>query len=146
MRLSLIGAFALTATSLAIPEASSAEPSLPSHSAGLEPGREAASGSNGQEPPLLAKAAPQDVARARAIVQDAIKEAAVHNKARFQNPTPNRYLPTVRDRFRRARDNAPQLMEVSPEVRRAAALVAEADAWSASRNGTSSPYRRRAAG
>ncbi|OIW23390.1 pectin lyase-like protein [Coniochaeta ligniaria NRRL 30616] len=98
---------------------------------------------NASEPaatPLLSNATATDLQRARGIVQKAIAESSKLNKARLGNPLRNNYglkpgtdvgqSRTARRRLHaRAFEEAPApLLEITDEIARAAALVAESDA------------------
>lgn len=97
-------------------------------------------------PPLLRNATLSDVDAARAIVKAAIAEASKLNKARLDNPTRNQYSPYEPQGPARLRSTevAPPLLNVTEEMRKAAALVAEADAWEALGNGTQKRHVKRA--
>lgn len=108
-------------------------------------------------PPLLANSTQSDIEKARAIVRYAIAQAAARNKARLENPSRNNYglnpASTVSRRWQRRDDIephgatvAPPLLNVTDEMRKAAALVAEADAWADTKNGTLLRHKKRAAG
>ncbi|KAH8901101.1 pectin lyase-like protein [Thozetella sp. PMI_491] len=95
--------------------------------------------------PLLSTASSADIAAARAIVADAQAKSAVLNKARLANPARNTYSlapgTIVGDakigRKRSAEggsSSAPPLLQITPEIAAAAALVAEADAAASSGN------------
>lgn len=107
-------------------------------------------------PPLLANSILSDIEKARAIVRDAIAQAAARNKARLENPSRNNYglSPASRVSQRWRRDDikpheatvAPPPLNITDEMRKAAALVAEADAWADTKNGTLLRLKKRAAG
>jgi hypothetical protein len=79
-------------------------------------------------------APPDAIAKARALVKDAIAKAAVHNKARLDNPSRNQYKLKPGTKIRNRRDQppdtqpAPPLFNVTEEIADAAALLAEYDA------------------
>ena len=104
---------------------------------------------------LLAKrATAEELEQARQIVANAIAEAGRLHEARYQRPARNSYrlkpgtvigngttvLPIRRrSRSRRGANGAeapPPLLEITEEIARAAALVAEADALAAARSGS----------
>jgi hypothetical protein len=69
------------------------------------------------------------------VVREAIKKSAVLNKARLDNPRCSSYTVDPRTKLKRA-ESAPPLLELTPEIRAAAALVAEADSYEQLQNGT----------
>jgi hypothetical protein len=75
------------------------------------------------------------IARARAIVADAIKQGTVANKARFDNPQRNIYILKPSGAANARRDVPPSFM-ITPDIAAAAALVAEVDAAVEYKNGT----------
>jgi len=87
--------------------------------------------------PLLSNSSSSDLQKARDLVANAIAASARLNQARLQSPRRNRYTlrpgtvvgsgPAARRQLR-ARDDAPPLLDITDEIARAAALVAEADA------------------
>lgn len=87
------------------------------------------------KPPLLANATISELERARAIVNAAIQQVAVHNKARLDNPTRNKYTLNPNTKISK-REDGPPLFNVTDEIAAAAALVAEADAYADLKNGT----------
>ncbi|KAK3934568.1 glucan 1,3-beta-glucosidase [Diplogelasinospora grovesii] len=98
---------------------------------------------NNATSPRLANATNADIEAARQIVKDAIAQASRLNKARLDNPAKNHYklapgtIVGGRTINRRSSSNvnstAPPLLDITPEIAEAAALVAEADALA---NGT----------
>lgn len=90
--------------------------------------------------PLLQKATMLDIEAARKIVQEAIAKASKLNEARLEHPARNRYwlkpgtlVMGPSRSAKRLRQDAedeppPPLLEITPEIAAAAALVAEADA------------------
>ncbi|WEW59950.1 hypothetical protein PRK78_005432 [Emydomyces testavorans] len=102
--------------------------------------RRQADGPNLDVPSLLATASRSDVDRARAIVKAAIAQTSAHNKARLEKPARNQYSPYPGSRsqaqFSARGENPPPLFNVTEDIAKAAALVAEADAWAESKNGT----------
>ncbi|KAF4548363.1 Glucan 1,3-beta-glucosidase-like protein 1 [Elsinoe fawcettii] len=90
-------------------------------------------------PPLLSNATVSEVDKARALVKDALVRSAAYNKARVEVPLRNQYT------VKQAANPSARIQnvattpdfDISDEVRKAAALVAEADAWAESGNGTS---------
>ena len=108
--------------------------------------------------PLLKRATPEALERARTIVKNAIAESAKRNAARYKNPGRNQYRlrpgtvvgQTVVD-YRRGlglgarlellsnstdASTSPPLLDITDEIAEAAALVAEADAMAAVGNVT----------
>ncbi|KAF7177443.1 hypothetical protein CNMCM7691_005696 [Aspergillus felis] len=79
-------------------------------------------------------APPDAIAKARTLVKDAIAKAAVHNKARLDNPSRNQYKLKPGTKIRNRRDQPPDtqparpLFNVTKEIADAAALLAEYDA------------------
>jgi hypothetical protein len=95
-----------------------------------------ASNSSIEIPPLLANATQSDIEKARAIVDAAIQQAGVLNQARYDNPMRNNYNLKPGTKLSKRQDNTPPLLNVTDEIQMAAALVAEADAYAESQNGT----------
>ncbi len=95
---------------------------------------------------LLKNATTNDIAAARAIVDDAIGRMAVLNAARQANPVRNHYR--LRPGTRVGKRNAdaddmappPPLLEITDEIAHAAALLAELEA--AQQNTTELPQKR----
>ncbi|KAK5659440.1 hypothetical protein OQA88_641 [Cercophora sp. LCS_1] len=141
-----LGALGGMGSSMGMQAAGFANPSSTnSHSRKAAVKRQTSTSNSTDGKPLVQKASAADLARARSIVAEAIAASAKLNKARLENPARNRYRlkpgtviggETVdkRDaRFPRrqdANDTAapPPLLEITDEIARAAALVAEADA------------------
>lgn len=100
---------------------------------------------DGDAPPLLSNATVSDVEKARNIVKAAIAQAAIRNKARVDNPSRNNYAlhPGSKIAARDGEDAVP-LLNVTEEMRKAAALVAEADAYAETKNGTLRRHKKRA--
>lgn len=74
---------------------------------------------------LLASSSDTDVENARLLVQEAIANMTVLNKARIANPMRNQYVKGSSSK--RATTSSP-LLDITSELANAAALVAEADA------------------
>ncbi|KAI9375354.1 pectate lyase superfamily protein-domain-containing protein [Aspergillus egyptiacus] len=79
-------------------------------------------------------ASPDVIAKARALVKDAIAKAAVHNKARLDHPSRNHYALSPGTKFQALSaqspdtESAPALFNVTEDIADAAALLAEFDA------------------
>jgi flavin-binding protein dodecin len=91
------------------------------------------SGTNATIPDRVLNATQSDIDNARAIVNAAIAQAAVLNKARVENPMRNNYKlqpgTIVSKRDDMVNDTAPPpLLNITPEIADAAALLAEVDA------------------
>lgn len=74
-----------------------------------------------------------EIEAARVIVDNAIKEMSKLNKARLENPARNKYTlkPSTLGRKRDdSTDSAPPLLDITSEIARAAALIANVDASS----------------
>jgi hypothetical protein len=85
--------------------------------------------------PLLRNATSADIEKARNIVQQAIQQLRVHNKARVDNPRRNNwYLQGTGPS--QSSGQVESNFQVTPEIAAAAALVAEADAKKSPVNGT----------
>ncbi|XWW97896.1 hypothetical protein V2A60_005892 [Cordyceps javanica] len=100
-------------------------------------------------PMRLSSASSSDLERARQIVAQAADESAARNKARIASPARNKYRldPRTKDfgdgatsRLASTHD-APALLNITEEIRDAAALVAEADALEHYGNGTDATSR-----
>jgi hypothetical protein len=89
--------------------------------------------------PLVKSATADDLSRAQKLVEDAMAESARRNEARYANPARNVYglrpgtMVGSKRKLRRQEgddtvDPPPPLLEITPELAAAAALVAEADA------------------
>lgn len=84
--------------------------------------------------PLLRNVTAEAIRKAEELVEAAIKESTILNQKRFENPMRNRYSlkpGTVVGHARRAVeavDAPPPLLQITPELAAAAALIAEADA------------------
>lgn len=102
--------------------------------------------------PLYHSATSADIAAARALVRESIAKSSILNKARFDRPARNSYhfapgngaspMGPVR-RTGHSNDRPPPLLRITPEIAKAAALVAEADAMA---NSTGSPTIKGRAG
>ncbi|KAI1874191.1 uncharacterized protein JN550_002770 [Neoarthrinium moseri] len=77
-----------------------------------------------QATPLIKTATLSEIQKARKIVEDAISQASVLNKARLDNPI---RTPHGGGSFKIKRDEVPELLKITPEIAAAAALIAEAD-------------------
>lgn len=115
----------------------------------------AVNGTDATTTPLIKNATLSDLERARQVVEDALAESAKRNAARLANPARNQYglapgtVVGGRRKLRRRDGEAdvppPPLLEITPEIAAAAALVAEADAVELAGNATkSAPVERRA--
>ena len=117
----------------------------------------AVNGTDATTTPLIKNATLSDLERARQVVEEALAESAKRNAARLANPARNQYglapgtvvggRRKVRRRDGEADVPPPPLLEITPEIAAAAALVAEADAveLAASQNVTKkAPVERRA--
>lgn len=89
--------------------------------------------------PRLAKASESDVEEARKVVKAAIKEMTVLNKARLDHPARNVYkLQPGTVLGKRASDaDGPPILDITPQIASAAALLAEAETAEESENGES---------
>ncbi|KAK4141141.1 pectate lyase superfamily protein-domain-containing protein [Dichotomopilus funicola] len=111
-------------------------------------------------PPRLRNATAADLETARAVVKGALSEAAVRNKARLDHPSRNRYtlrpgtqlggaFPATRftsSSNETASEEPPPLLEITPEIADAAALLAEADADASVNRSAPTPTVRKRAG
>ncbi|KAI0466139.1 glycoside hydrolase family 55 protein [Xylaria cf. heliscus] len=88
-------------------------------------------------------ASSSDIEAAREIVKDAIAKMTELNKARLANPRRNNFQLKPGTKTAKRDDNSPKLLEITDEISRAAALVAEIEASPVS-NGTSAPIAKRA--
>ncbi len=101
------------------------------------------------KPTRLAGAALSDLEKARAVVEKAIREAAVHNKARVAKAIRNHYGMGPNSTAQRQRrhllsdEDVEPLYEISDGIRNAAALVAEANAHAVVLNRSSVPLEKR---
>jgi hypothetical protein len=98
--------------------------------------------------PLLKRATAQDLQAARTIVKNALAESSKLNKARVASPLRNNYglkpgtevgagrVPGAAGSAATNQEDVPPLLVISDQIAAAAALVAEADAVSGSRNVT----------
>lgn len=98
---------------------------------------------------LSSRAANADqLAAASRIVDDAIAKMTVLNKARLDNPMRNQYRSKpaagIKHRSSGDGDSPPPLLEITPEIAAAAALVAEVDRTADLASNTSAPVQRRA--
>lgn len=84
-----------------------------------------------------------DIEAARAIVNDAIAKMTKLNKARLENPRRNNFGLKPGTKISKRADNSPQLLEITDEIARAAALVAELEAEPVA-NATADPLAKRA--
>jgi len=89
----------------------------------------------GLKPASLINMTASAIDQARNVVREAVKKSAVLNKARLDNPRRNSYTLDPRTKLKRA-ESAPPLLGLTPEIRAAAALVAEADSYEQLQNGT----------
>lgn len=93
------------------------------------------SSSSESSPSLLSNATTSDLDAARLIVKDAIANMTILNKARLDNPTRNQYSLKPGTKYGRRADSAataPPLLNITAEIARAAALVADAEAQASS--------------
>ena len=88
---------------------------------------------------LLPRASAAELSTANRTVQDAISKMTVLNKARLRNPARNRYKAKPGGHLDLEGDGGapPPLLEITPEIAAAAALLSEQDTTAAYQNHTS---------
>lgn len=97
---------------------------------------------NSDKPARLANATISEIEKARSLIAEAIKMSSVQNKARVSKPMRNQYIldPDTKlanlERRKADEGDVTSLFNITDELRNAAALVAEADAYEESKNAT----------
>lgn len=90
-----------------------------------------------QKPVLLSRATDDQVVKARVLVAQAIKNVSKYNKERLANPARNQYTyykASENGKGLLSNDRTPGPFIVSKDVAAAAALVAEADAYTSAKS------------
>lgn len=105
---------------------------------------------NDDKPPRLANATASDIEEAKALITAAKKKSTELNKARVAAPSRNQYKLDPNTKFGKRQiegtGDAPPILNITEDIRAAAALIAELEAYNETVNGNFSAVDKRQSG